>query len=192
MTLWASSESGAPSNRTDLEAHDVVLVRTDTEQHLADSIDTPTQSINALMKHSDRVTAVSSQHIGTDPTASCRFVCGAYRFDGDLCRSLIDSLPLVHRVQPAVGSTLRASVDLLASEIEHEAPGQQVLLDRLLDVVLVQLLRDHVASSVSGPGWLRASTDPSIARVVAAMHAEPGHDWTVERLAGQDLKSRIS
>jgi AraC-like DNA-binding protein len=119
------------------------------------------------------------------------FFCGAYDFQGDLLRPLLNTLPRTFRVRPAPGSTLRATVDLLGREILQEQLGQQALLDRLLDVALVQLLRDHVAADGQrAPAWFRACADPQLAPALAAIHADPARPWTVAQLAHEASMSR--
>jgi AraC-like DNA-binding protein len=82
-------------------------------------------------------------------------------------------------------------VDLLAHEMLCDEPGQQALLDRLLDVALVQLLREHFNShETQAPGWFRASSDPRIAATLQALHSEPARQWTVAGLAAEAALSR--
>ena len=89
------------------------------------------------------------------------FFCGAYIFDGDICSRLLALLPETVRLRPAAGSALRATLDLLAREMLDDEPGQQTLLDRLLDVALVQVLREHFGGlGTEAPAWFRASRDP--------------------------------
>jgi len=126
-----------------------------------------------------------------DQPVAATFFCGAYRFDGDLCQSLLQTLPDTLRLRPAAGSTLRATMDLIAGEMLRDDPGQQTLLDRLLDVALVQILRDHFSTARAGaPGWFRASGDARIGAALQALHANPGHPWTVAELAEHALLSR--
>ena len=125
-----------------------------------------------------------------DPAAAA-FFCGAYRFEGDLCHGLLAALPDTFKLRPASGSTLRATMDLLASELLRDEPGQQALLDRLLDVALVQILREYFTTHEQiAPGWFRASTDPAIAAALEAVHADPAHQWTVAELADHAALSR--
>ena len=73
---------------------------------------------------------------------------------------------------------------LLATEIVKEEPGQQVVLDRLLDLLLVTALRAAFSSDgVDVPAWFRANADPVIGRVLRLMQNEPAEPWTVATLA---------
>jgi AraC-like DNA-binding protein len=125
-----------------------------------------------------------------DPTT---FFCGAYRFDGDLCAGLLAGLPALTVVRPRAGSGLRATLDVFAGELDRGGPGQQALLDSLLDVVLVQALREQLAADVeAAPGWFRAMADPGIGAALRAVHAEPQRDWTVAGLAAEASLSRAT
>jgi AraC-like DNA-binding protein len=121
------------------------------------------------------------------------FFCGAYRFEGDLCAPLLAGLPDVIHLRPQVGSSLRATMDILAGELLQPAPGQQALLDRLLDVALVQVLRRHFAADVeAAPAWFRALDDPAIGAALRAVHADPQRPWTVAELASEAALSRAT
>jgi AraC-like DNA-binding protein len=82
-------------------------------------------------------------------------------------------------------------VDLLGREIMNDASGQQALPDRLLDVALIQNLRQHFTASGDGtPPWFRASVDPHIGPALRALHEDPARPWTVAELAGEANLSR--
>lgn len=121
------------------------------------------------------------------------FLCGAYRFAGDLCSSLLASLPAVVHVRPAAGSRLRAALDLLARELVAEDSGQQVVLDRLLDVVLVGMLREHLSrEGAQAPAWFTALGDPQVAGALRLLHEAPADPWTVATLAAAVGLSRAA
>lgn len=125
-----------------------------------------------------------------DPTT---FFCGAYTFQGELCAGLLAGLPDLTVVRPCAGSSLRAALDMFAAEILRDAPGQQALLDSLLDVVLVQVLREQLATDVAAaPAWFRAMDDPSVGAALRAVHAAPARAWTVADLAGEAALSRAT
>ena len=112
------------------------------------------------------------------------FVCGAYRFDGDLCSTLLDGLPEVIVVPAVRGTTLAGVVDLLAAELHGDAPGRQTVLDRLLDVLLISVLRAQFAAEpAAAPTWYVALRDPAVGAALQAIHADPAAPVTVASLA---------
>ncbi|WP_410674090.1 AraC family transcriptional regulator [Amycolatopsis sp. cmx-4-68] len=125
-----------------------------------------------------------------DPTT---FFCGAYTFEGELCAGLLAGLPDITVVRPRAGSSLRATLDLFAAEILRDAPGQQALLDSLLDVVLVQALREQLTADLqAAPAWFRAMDDPAVGAALRAVHEAPARTWTVADLAAEASLSRAT
>jgi AraC-like DNA-binding protein len=111
------------------------------------------------------------------------FLCGAYRFAGDIGAGLLRALPPVLSLPASIDDPIHGVVTLLSREMAHAQPGQQTVLDRLLDVLVVLALRAGLARSATAPAWFRAASDPRLSPALHAMHASPGRPWTVEDLA---------
>ncbi|HET8931197.1 MAG TPA: helix-turn-helix transcriptional regulator, partial [Acidimicrobiales bacterium] len=67
--------------------------------------------------------------------------------------------------------------------IDGDDPGQQVVLDRLLDLLLVSALRAAFTSTTEMPKWYAASADPIVGSALRLMHERAGEPWTVTSLA---------
>ena len=116
---------------------------------------------------------------------------GTYQVAGDVSGRLLAALPPMVRVPR---DTVQSPVmDLLAEEVRRDAPGQQVVLDRLLDLALIAALRawfDRPAAEP--PGWYRAQGDPVVGRGLRAVHGRPAEPWTVNALAAESGVSRAA
>lgn len=113
---------------------------------------------------------------------------GAYQF-GEVSRSLLEALDRI-TVVATPGDPL---VDLLATELGVDAPAQEAVLNRLLDLILVRTLRSHLdADPTRAPRWYRAHTDPDIGRSLALLHNNIERPWTVKSLASEVGLSRAS
>jgi AraC-like DNA-binding protein len=184
---------------------DVVLVRGPSPQHMAHA---PGAEVVPFAGHpasgpSGGARRMTFGSASGDPTT---FFCGAYTFEGDLCAGLLAGLPALTVVRPRAGSGLRATLDVFAGELLGEAvptrpagsadfhpPGQQALLDSLLDVILVQALREQLAADLdAAPAWFRAMTDPEVGAALRAIHADPQRPWTVAGLAAEVSLSRAT
>src|SRR4029077_17465420 len=86
---------------------------------------------------------------------------------------------------------LHTTVQALASEMAEQAPGSEVVATRLAEVLVIQLLRAHIASGPSrSKGWLRAVFDPQLGTALSALHDKVNAPWTVESLAESAGMSR--
>ncbi len=95
---------------------------------------------------------------------------------------LIGALPPV-LVVPDEGD-LCPVMELTVAEVERVQPGQQAVLNRLLDLLLISTLREWFAQcDEDAPGWYRALSDPLVGPVLRTLHDVPGETWTVSRLA---------
>ncbi|MFF4129170.1 AraC family transcriptional regulator [Microbispora rosea] len=107
---------------------------------------------------------------------------GACELRGEAGVRLLGMLPAL-AVVPAQPRT-RAALDLLAAEVARDEPGQDAVLHRLLDLVLVLALRAWCGGpGASVPSWHRALADPVAGEALRLLHERPAHRWTVAELA---------
>ncbi len=118
-------------------------------------------------------------------------LAGSFPTSGRIAGRLLDALPPV-LVVPRAQQRSRA-LGLLESELENREPGQQAVLDRLLDLVLIGALRDWFAlPDTDAPAWYGAAGDPVVGPALGALHADPARPWTVEALARRAQVSRAT
>lgn len=123
-----------------------------------------------------------------------KVVCGFLGLDARPFNPLLSALPRVLHVSGAtlgpdswVATFLRAA----ARESNERRPGGEAVLERMSEMLFVEVLRRHVDALPPGqPGWLAGMRDPSIGRVLALLHERPGAPWTLERLADDAALSR--
>ncbi len=131
-----------------------------------------------------------------DGPATNRFtsiLCGEFEFATGRRNPILDALP-ERIVVRAADSQQQFShlARLMAHEARQESFGRQLVLDKLADALFVMALRQHIASSSERRGLIAALIDPRMARVLAAMHAQPGRTWTVAMLAELAHQSRTA
>jgi AraC-like DNA-binding protein len=111
---------------------------------------------------------------------------------GDVGRGLLEALPPILTLSAAADDPLHDVIGLLSSELATSAPGQQTVLDRLLDVLLVLAIRAGFLRSEHAPRWYQASADPRLDPALTAMHTDAAHAWTVPELAAISGLSRAA
>lgn len=78
---------------------------------------------------------------------------------------------------------LAALITMIRKEVLGRATGYLAVIQRLSDVVAIQLLREVIARGDALKGPLAALNDNKLRPVVMAIMAEPGEDWRIERMA---------
>ena len=121
------------------------------------------------------------------------FTCASVHFEGGANHPLVRALPALIVLPLASVPGLSAALDLLFQEADRVLCGQRLMVDRLFEVVLLQLLRwllDHCDESGVSTGLVCGLADPQLARALTAMHEEPHHPWALETLAERAAMSR--
>lgn len=123
------------------------------------------------------------------PTGRARFVIMSAKahFDEELARPFVTALPAVFRIAGENGRLppwMAIGVQFIREELDSPLPAQQAVINRVAEILLIECLRRHVAGiPADSQSWLRALRDPALSRALAALHAQPAHPWSVERLA---------
>ena len=117
--------------------------------------------------------------------APTTIICGSLSFDRASVKPITQLLPsfILVKADQARTLALHNTMQTLASEMAEQAPGSEVVATRLAEVLLIQLLRAHIASGARNKGWLRAIFDPQMGTALSAIHARVSTPWTVESLA---------
>lgn len=125
---------------------------------------------------------------GNDPAGSAVVLSGVYESGTQVGRLLLDALPTVLVLR--AGEWSSPLPGLLVAETARDAPGQEVVLDRLLDLVLTAVLREWAARQDGG--LLGVHADPPVARALHLLQERPREAWTVASLAAAVGLSRAA
>jgi len=121
-------------------------------------------------------------------------VGGQFEFDGDMSGLLLNFLPplvIVSAKSPEARS-LRAALELFKAETESVRPGAAAMAGSVANIVLVNILRSHLAANPRSAGWLGALSDPRIGSALRMVHEEIARRWKVEELASKVGMSRTA
>lgn len=193
---WITHDGGAPLR---LAAGDVAIARGPDHYTVADHPTTePTVVINpgqVCSSAHDGRELVDELALGVrswgDPDGQTVLLIGTYERAGELSRPLLSALPPVLTLPATEWDS--PLVGLLAEEVTRDGPGQRAVLDRLLDVLLIAVLRTwFTRQREQAPAWYRAQGDPVVGKALQLMQHNPAHPWTVARLAAEAGVSRAA
>jgi AraC-like DNA-binding protein len=193
---WVMSDDGAAMV---LGPGDILVTRGPDPYTLADDPATPVQ---VVVHPGGRCATLDGRSLaeamklgvrtwGNDPDGSTSMLVGTYHLPADVSRRLLGVLPpLLVLARHEWESPL---VGLLSDEIVRDQPGQEAVLDRLLDLLLISALRTWLAGQAGdAPAWYRAGGDPVVGRALRLLQHNPAHPWTVASLAASCGVSRAA
>lgn len=128
---------------------------------------------------------------GNSPDGRTALLTGVFLVEGEVSRRLVRALPQVIVVRADELDT--PLVALLGHEVVRDEPGQEAVLDRMLDLLLITVLRSWFARpDVATPAWYAGQADPVVGPALRLMQHHPERPWTVAELAGHGGVSRAA
>jgi AraC-like DNA-binding protein len=132
---------------------------------------------------------------GADDGTLTDVVCGYLHSSDPLFDPAFRGFPSVFVVRPPQGSTadwVRANVAYALKQTQPSSSSSAgIVMSRLPEMLLVEVLRLHLASAPAADhGWLAAVEDPVLRPAMSLLHAAPEHRWTVTDLARRAAVSR--
>ncbi|MFE9673184.1 AraC family transcriptional regulator [Streptomyces sp. NPDC006259] len=193
-SVWITPEGGVP---VPLGAGDVAVLSGGAPYVIADA---PGTEPDVVIRSGGRCTSPQGEELlparipdagawsAAEPERTL-VINGLYTVDSGTSARLLAALPPLAVVEASVGACPVGPSTF--EEITREGPGQQILLDRTMDLVLITALRAwFTRPGARIPGWYRALSDPVVAPALRLLHADPAHPWTLPALAARTGASR--
>lgn len=122
-----------------------------------------------------------------------RMICGHFAYRWDVPHPLVAELPeMIHLCNcddpfsPATGPVLT----LILQELDRREPGHTVLVERLAEALLIQILRAHFANGRREAGFFAGLADPRLSRAIALVHRDYSAALSVADMAASAAMSR--
>jgi len=176
----------APIGHRQLRQGDVVVVSGGTAFRLCSDLEQQPVDVT------EALTVVGPGNVARIGTGiDCAGLGGYFGFGNTHAGILLAMLPEVLHVASAAGEALRLSIARLMEELRCPRPGGQLMASHFAQALLIEALRQHLDGATPGRGnWLHALQDSKLGAALGAIHAEPGHPWTVALLAAAAGMSR--
>ena len=134
--------------------------------------------------------AVGVRTWGNSAKGAHRAVICAYQGRSEVSSRVLQALPHVLVLRADEWHT--PLVALLAAEAGRDGPGQEAYLDRLLDLLLMDVLRTWFDRGGQAPPWWQAESDPLVGPALRLIYDHPAHPWSVANLAAAVGTSRAA
>jgi len=119
-------------------------------------------------------------------TISTTLICGHFEFDKDFEHPFLQSLPeLIHitDTERRQLSWLESATNVIMQEADSDEPGSEVVVNRLAEVLFIQIIRVYIVQSNNNCGYLAALKDKHIHNALSLIHHDPQNSWTLESIA---------
>ena len=127
------------------------------------------------------------RHGNREGEAEFKMLGGYFWFQSTNMDLLVGLLPkLVHiRGADIAAKRLADTIELIADEASNQRPGKDLIVERLVEVMLVEALRFRTPEihATLRPGLLEGLADPNLANALRGIHADVARDWSVAELA---------
>jgi len=120
-------------------------------------------------------------------------LCGTFNYDSSLKHPFLKALPCFIHIEAAHYPDLdwlRSLLGVVAREARQSNPGSSIVVDRLTEVLFIQLLRIYMQEHQHEEGYLIALHDTKIGKALNLIHNEHNTLCTVNMLADAAALSR--
>jgi AraC-like DNA-binding protein len=195
-SAWMIPGDGSP---VQLNPGDIALARGPEHYVVADDPATPPQ---VVIHPGQACTTIDGEDLrdrmglgvrtwGNSEDGATKMLVGTYESQTEVGARLLSALPRHAVLDREEHHT--PLVEILAEELVNDGPGQAVILNRLLDLLVISTARAIFDRTDGGaPGWYSAHADPIVGPALKLVHEAPDQPWTVADLASEVGVSRAA
>ncbi|NOU11466.1 MAG: AraC family transcriptional regulator [Nitrospira sp.] len=123
-----------------------------------------------------------------------KLICGYLTYNLELGQIFLAGLPPVIKVHirdSPSGQWLENTFQYSVDHAESSGPGSSAVIAKLSEVLFVETFRLYIAKlPPTQTGWLAGVRDPEVGKVLALLHKQASHPWTIASLANEVGLSR--
>lgn len=118
-------------------------------------------------------------------------LCGDVNFQHRGSRYLLDALPPLLIIRFAQAQRwMKPLLEMVVTENRSLSIVSKVVFDRLSELLFTYAIREYVGGQTDQATMLSLYGHERLAMAVNAIHRQPAHDWTLDRLASKAMMSR--
>jgi AraC-like DNA-binding protein len=191
-SCWLGLDNGQKIIR--LDTGDIVAFPTGGSHDISDMPETkklPGDLVVKQLKNQQNPFSCSDDK----PDNITSLMCGSFTYDTSFEHPFLRDLPCFIHIKAAETPELewlRLLMKVLACESRKPSPGSSVIIDRLTEVLFIQLLRNYMKDNPEKIGYLSALADTQIGQALNFIHSEKKAYLTVEKLATSVAMSRTA
>ena len=120
-----------------------------------------------------------------------RLMCGLVEYDDVISHPIVSAMPsLFHISNISEEDSIWLTVRQIDNEIIRSGSKKNNIIDRLTEVLFIQLLNQYFNQHQDMTGFLAALKEPRLATVLQLIHKHPEQLWSLERFSAEIGMSR--
>lgn len=122
-----------------------------------------------------------------------RLMCGLVQFDTEMAHPILDTFPeVLHLTGIERSESIWLTVMLIDAEMAKTNARGGRIVDKLTEVLTLQILTRYISEHKEATGFLAALSDRRVLRALALLHREPARDWSLASLGMECGMSRAT
>ena len=178
-------------DKRQLQGGDIVILPHGTAHQIFD--DTSSECVNAMEVVPGLMEDINPFEVREGQDESIDILCGYFDFNSSTPSYFLNALPdIIHLTQehrthfPFLDNVLL----LITQEAKMQNSGKDILLDRITELLFVQIVRVYINLNQNEKNIFAAMNDRALSEALQIMHTEPEKNWTVDSLAKATGMSR--
>lgn len=131
-----------------------------------------------------------NHRLDVDESVPADVLCATVRYDAGQENPVTQSFPAVVVIPFSGLERIELTLTALFAEAGDDSPGRQVMLDRLCDILLIQIVRFAIQKEWVLHGVLAGLAHPRLAGLLVELLDDPRKQWTVDSMAQRACLSR--
>lgn len=131
-----------------------------------------------------------NHRLDIEDTVVADVLCASVRYDAGLENAITQSFPAVVVIPFSALERIDVTLNALFAEAGETNPGRQVMLDRLCDILLIQIVRFAIQQKLVTRGVLAGLAHPRLAKLLEELLGNPQRPWTLDTMAVRANLSR--
>jgi AraC-like DNA-binding protein len=126
-------------------------------------------------------------------TITNRLMCGIVSYDQNISHPILESFPtILHFPHDNIEQSAWATAALIDSEVQRRKSNVGPIIDRLTEVLFLQLLQEYLGRNDIEIGFFAALRDQRLAYALELIHSQPQNNWSVAELGTSIGMSRAT
>jgi len=123
-------------------------------------------------------------------SSQAELVCVDIDFHSGSGSALVNALPKLICLSIEQDDPLGNTARWLFNEAFNEQVGQQLIVNKLGDIFLIQILRHILKEGIVMQGMLAGMAHPQLSTLMTKLHKKPEESWTIDSMAEVAIMSR--